>query len=110
MLSAMASAFAKPHVDLVLRRDDLVVVVLDLDADRLERRDRVVAHLRRGVLRRHREVAALVDRLRALIVVEDEVLELGADVEGVEADLAHPLERRAARCSADRPRTAYRPV
>ena len=81
------------HVDLVLRRGDLVVVVLDLDPDRLERRDRVVAHLGRGVLHRHREVAALVDRLRALVVLEEEVLELGADVERVEAELPHPLER-----------------
>ena len=51
------------HVDLVLRRADLVVVVLDRDADLLERLDRLVAQLGRRVLRRHREVAALVERL-----------------------------------------------
>ena len=83
------------HVDLVLRRPDLVVVVLDRDADRLERVDRVVAHLGGRVLRGHREVAALVDRLRALVVLEEEVLELGPDVERVEAHALHPLERLA---------------
>ena len=84
------------HVDLVLRRRDLVVVVLDLDADALERLDRVVPNLGRGVLRRHREVAALVECLRALVVLEEEVLELGPDVERVEAHgLPHPLERLA---------------
>ena len=80
------------HVDLVLRRGDLVVVVLDLDPDRLERRDRVVAHLGRRILHGHREVAALVDRLGALVVLEEEVLELRADVERVEAHLLHSLE------------------
>ena len=72
---------------------DLVVVVLDRDAHRFERADRVVPDLRRGILRGHREVAALVDRLRALVVLEEEVLELGADVEGVEAETLHPVER-----------------
>ena len=81
------------HVDLVLRGTDLVVVVLDRDPDRLERGDRVVTELGRGILRRHREVAALVEGLRAGRVLEEEVLELGPDVEGVEARLLHPLER-----------------
>ena len=83
------------HVDLVLGRADLVVVVLDRDPDRLERVDRVVAYLGGRVLRGHREVAALVERLRALVVLEHEVLELGADVEGVEAHALHPVERFA---------------
>ena len=83
------------HVDLVLRRADLVVVVLDRDADLLERLDRLVAQLGRRVLRRHREVAALVERLRARVVLEEEVLELGADVERVEAHALHPVERLA---------------
>ena len=83
-----------PHVDLVLRRRHLVVVVLDRDPDRLERVDRVVAHLGGRVLRGHREVAALVERLRVLVVLEEEVLELGADGERVEAQLLHPVERR----------------
>ena len=81
------------HVDLVLRRGDLVVVVLDRDPHRLERLDRVVAELGRRVHRRHREVAALVERDRALVVLEEEVLELRADVEGVEAERLHALER-----------------
>ena len=81
------------HVDLVLRRRDLVMVVLDVDPDGLERGDRVVAHLGGGVLRRHREVAALIERLRSRGVLEEEVLELRADVERVEAELLHPLER-----------------
>ncbi len=82
-------------VDLVLRRADLVVVVLDGDAHRLERADRVAAHAGRGVHRRLREVAALVERLRPLVVLEEEVLRLGADVERVEAHRLHPLERAA---------------
>ena len=81
------------HVDLVLGGRDLVVVVLDRDPDRLERVDRVVPDLGRRVLHGHREVAALVERLRVLVVLEEEVLELRADVEGVEAELLHPLER-----------------
>src|SRR3954466_12127289 len=43
---------------------------------------------RRGV-----EVAALVEGLGAAAVLEVEVLELGTDVEGVEAHLVHALER-----------------
>ena len=54
------------HVDLVLGGADLVVVVLDRDADLLERQDRLVAQLGGRVLRRHREVATLVQRLRAV--------------------------------------------
>ena len=75
------------HVDLVLRRRDLVVVVLDRDPDRLERLDRLVAEVGGRVERGHREVAALVERLRPRAVLEEEVLELGADVERVEAQL-----------------------
>ena len=96
------------HVDLVLRRRDLVVVVLDRDPDRLERVDRVVAHLGRGVLRGHREVPALVERLRVLVVLEEEVLELGADVERVEAERLHALERGAGGRSAGRRCTGSR--
>ena len=83
------------HVDLVLRRADLVVDVLDRDAHLLERADGLLAQLARRVHRRHREVAALVERLRALVVLEQEVLELRADVERVEAHLLHPVERAA---------------
>ena len=83
------------HVDLVLGGRDLVVVVLDRDADALERLNRLVPQLGGGVERRHREVTALVERLGALVVLEEEVLELGPDVEGVEAHAAHPVERLA---------------
>ena len=89
----MSSAFGVADVDLVLGRADLVVVVLDRDAHRLERADRVAAYAGRGVERRLREVAALVERLRPLLVLEEEVLRLGADVERVEAHRLHPLER-----------------
>ncbi len=82
-------------VDLVLGRADLVVVVLDRDAHRLERADRVAAHTGGGVERRLREVAALVEGLRPLLVLEEEVLRLGADVERVEAHRGHPVERAA---------------
>ena len=81
------------HVDLVLRRRHLVVVVLDPDADLLERLDRLVPQLGRRIERRHREVAALVERLRPLVVLEEEVLELRADVERVEPQRLHPVER-----------------
>ena len=43
--------------------------------------------------RGHGEVPALVDRLRPLVVLEDEVLELRADVERVEAEILHARER-----------------
>src|SRR5205085_2729058 len=86
------------HVDLVLRGPDLVMDVLDRDPDRLERAHRLLAQLAGGVHRRHREVAALVQRLGALVVLEEEVLELRADVEGVEAhalhERGHDLARR----------------
>ena len=81
------------HVDLVLRRADLVVHVLDRDPHGLERFDRVVPQVARGIHRRHREVAALVERLRPLVAPEEEVLELGADVERVEAHALHAPER-----------------
>jgi len=77
----------------VLRRGDLVVVVLDPDAHVLEGVDRLVAQLSGGVERRHGEVPTLVERLRRLVVAEEEVLELRADVEGIEAHRLHPLER-----------------
>jgi hypothetical protein len=79
-------------VDLVLGRADLVVVVLDGDAHLLERADRVAADRRRRVHRRLGEVAALVERLRAVLVLEEEVLGLRADVERVEAHRLHALE------------------
>src|SRR5437763_5762078 len=69
--------------------------VLDRDPHRLERANRLLPQLARGVHRRHREVPALVERLRALVVAEKEVLELGPDVERVEAERRHPLERAA---------------
>jgi hypothetical protein len=47
----------------------------------------------RGVHGRHGEVAALVERLRPLVALEEEVLELRADVERVEAHLPHAVER-----------------
>src|SRR5947208_16591839 len=69
------------------------MVVLDRNADGLERADRLVAQLGRRIEGRHREVAALVERLGAGVVLEEEVLELGADVERVEAHALHPVER-----------------
>ena len=86
---------SEAHVDLVLRRPDLVMDVLDLDAHALERAHGLLPQLRRGVERRHREVAALVERLGSLVVLEEEVLELGADVERVEAHRLHAVERTA---------------
>ena len=51
------------HVDLVLRRADLVVGVLDVDAQLLEREHGLAAHVRAGVERGQVEVAALVEDL-----------------------------------------------
>ena len=83
------------HVDLVLARPDLVVRVLDVDAELLERQHRVAPHVGAGVERGEVEVAALVEHLGALGVAEQEVLELGADVEVVEAHLVGALDRAA---------------
>ncbi len=84
-------------VDLVLGRADLVMVVLDRDPHRLERPDRVAADSGRRVHRRLREVAALVERLGAVLVLEQEVLRLRADVERVEAHRLHAVERASER-------------
>ena len=97
------------HVDLVLRGADLVVDVLDRDPHRLERADGVMAKVAGRVHRRHGEVAALVERLGAVVGLEEEVLELGPDVERVEAQALHALEgesqdvARVARRMARRP-------
>ena len=82
-------------VDLVLGGADLVVVVLDRDPHRLERPDRVAPDAGGGVHRRLGEVAALVERLGAVLVLEEEVLGFRADVERVEAHRRHPLEGAA---------------
>ena len=81
------------HVDLVLRRRHLVVVVLDLDPDRLERLDRVVAHLGRRVLRGHREVAALVERLVPLSSSKRKYSSSGPTLNVSKPELPHALER-----------------
>ena len=82
------------HVDLVLARPDLVVRVLDVDAELLEREHRLAAHVGAGVERREVEVAAVVEHLgRAVGVAEEVVLELGPDVERVEAHALGALER-----------------
>src|SRR5664280_461320 len=83
------------HVDLVLGGPDLVVRVLDLNSHSLQRPGGLSAELGGGVHGRLHEVAALVERFGALGVLEEEVLELGADVEGVETHRLHPLERPA---------------
>ena len=51
------------HVDLVLGGADLVVRVLDVDPELLEREDRLAADVGAGVERRQVEVAALVEHL-----------------------------------------------
>ena len=70
-----------------------MVGVLDVDAELLEREHGLAAHVRAGVERRQVEVAALVEHLGAAAVAEEEVLELGTDVEGVEAHRLGALER-----------------
>ena len=80
------------QVDLVLAGRDFVVAVLDADAHLLEREDRLAAQVAGDVERRQVEVAALVERRRALSdVLEVEELQLRADVEG-EAEVGGALE------------------
>ena len=74
-----------------------MVGVLDVDAHLLQGEDGVAAHVGAGVERGQVEVAALVEHLRHAALgfgrAEVEELELGADVEGVEAHLLGPFER-----------------
>ena len=74
-----------------------MVGVLDVDAELLQRQDRLPAHVGAGVERGQVEVAALVEDLGAAVagarVLEVEVLELGPDVVGVEAEVLGALER-----------------
>ena len=91
-----------------------MVGVLDVDAELLEREDRLAAHVGAGVERRQVEVAALVEHLgrrrrSGFARAEVEVLELGADVEGVEAHRPRRARARGAGSSAGRPRRARRP-
>jgi hypothetical protein len=80
------------HVDLVLAGTDLMVGVLDVDAELLERQDGLAANVGAGVERRQVEVAAVVEHLGALGVLKEEVLQLGAHVERVKAHRAGPLQ------------------
>ena len=72
-----------------------MVGVLHVDAELLQREHRLAAHVRAGVERRQVEVAAFVEHLGRAGVVEQEVLELGADVERVEAHRVRALQRAA---------------
>ena len=83
------------HVDLVLARPDLVVGVLGVDPELFERQHGLAPEIRPGVERREVEVAALVEDLGRLRVAEVEVLELGTDVEVVEAHVVRAAERAA---------------
>src|SRR3954451_23027881 len=71
--------------------------VLHVDPQLLEREDGLASHIGAGVQGGEVEVAALVEDLRYAAVLrprtaEVEVLELGPDVEGIEAELAGPVE------------------
>ena len=94
------------HVDLVLAGADLVVGVLGVDPQLLEREHGLAAQVRAGVERRQVEVAALVEHLGRLRVAEVEVLELGSDVEVVEAHRSRRAGAPGAGRGAGRPRTA----
>ena len=76
-----------------------MVGVLDVDPELLQREHGLAAQVRARVERREVEVAALVEHLRRAAVrlgrAEVEVLELGPDVELVEAHPPHALERAA---------------
>ncbi len=72
-----------------------MVGVLDVDAELLQRDDGLAADVGARVQRGEVEVAALVEDLGAVLVAEQEVLQLRTDVEGVEAELVHALQRAA---------------
>ena len=82
------------HVDLVLRRAHLVMQVLDRDAHALQRQHRLLAQIGRRVDGGLLEVAARIQRMRhpGLVQPEVEVLELGTDLERIEAERLHPLQ------------------
>ena len=61
--------------------------VLDVDAELLEREHGLAPYVRAGIKRREVEIAPLVEHLGRARVAEQEVLELGPDVERV---IAHP--------------------
>ena len=83
------------HVDLVLGWTDLMMGVLHVDPELLECQHRLATHVRAGVERREVEVPALVEHLRRAGVAEQEVLQLGADVERLEAHRVSALEGAA---------------
>ena len=93
--SAIFSASPWREVDLVLARPALVVGEVHADAELLEREDGLAADVGAGVERREVEVAALVERLGVLVVAEEEVLGLGADVEELEPEAVGALQRAA---------------
>ena len=62
-LSAIVERVGVAEVDLVLARAELVVAVLDRDAHRLERQDRLLAQVRRHVHLGEVEVAGVVEGL-----------------------------------------------
>jgi hypothetical protein len=80
------------HVDLVLRRADLVVGVLHRDPEVAQREHDVSPEVRRRVERGEVEVAALVEDLRPLVVAEQEELELWPEEVVVEAHLLRARE------------------
>jgi hypothetical protein len=90
------------HVDLVLRRAGLVMGVLDVDPHLLEREDGLATDVDAGVERGQIEVPALVeglgDPVLGIGVLEVVELELGADVERLEAHRLGPVE-----CAAQDP-------
>ena len=70
-------------VNLVLRRADLVVAVLDLNAEVLEVANGLLAQVDCEVAGGHIEVTRTVQHLSGLVVLEVVVLKLRTDVEGV---------------------------
>ena len=98
------------QVDLVLGRGHLVMDVFDRDPHRLQVDDRSLPHVGGHVEWSQVEIAAPVKKFSALGVLEIEVLELRADVEG-EAELRRSLEllaQHVARIAVER--TAVRVV
>src|SRR5665811_1589679 len=79
-------------VDLVLAGADLVVAILNVDAHLFEGHDSVTAQIAGDIQWSKVEVAALVQYLGALGILEIEELEFRPDIKMIETHLCGPLE------------------
>ncbi len=79
-------------IDLVLAGADLVVAVLDIDTHLIERQHGIAPEVAGDVKRRQIKIAALVENLGALGILEIKELEFRAHIKVVEAHIRGALE------------------